>query len=172
MCGVRRLEHCRDKFIEIETEQFVDLAGSPVDTIKWVSTAAFATTKRVGTSLSVERIVAAFTAQLVVAIAGDQAVVTDAPVELVVTGSTDQPVVVASIWLVSKRMQAVRKWGKSVVEGYALEPHHVWLLTLAAEAWEHGQQSREALQVRPPLGRILLGLTAMELMERKPGGCG
>ena len=29
----------------------------------------------------------------------------------------------------------------------------------------------EVLQVRPPLGRMLLGLTAKELMERKQGGC-
>ena len=67
MCGVHRLEHCRDKFVEIETEQFVDLAGNPVDTIKWVSTASFATTKRVGTSLSVGRIASSFTNQRIAA---------------------------------------------------------------------------------------------------------
>ena len=29
-----------------------------------------------------------------------------------------------------------KRWWKSVVDGYSLEPHHVRLLTLAAEAWD------------------------------------
>ena len=46
-----------------------------------------------------------------------------------------------------RHLQApTRRWWKSVVDGYALEPHHVRLLTLAAEAWDRCQQSREALQ--------------------------
>ena len=36
-------------------------------------------------------------------------------------------------------------WWRSVVEDYELEQHHVRLLTLAAEAWDRGQQAREAL---------------------------
>ena len=44
-----------------------------------------------------------------------------------------------------------RRWWKSVVDGYALEPHHIRLLTLAAEAWDRCQQSREALQELPSL---------------------
>jgi len=32
-----------------------------------------------------------------------------------------------------------------VVGDYDLEPHHVRLLTLAAEAWDRGQQAREVL---------------------------
>ena len=39
-----------------------------------------------------------------------------------------------------------KRWWKSVVDGYALEPHHVRLLTLAVEACDRCQQSREALQ--------------------------
>ena len=38
-----------------------------------------------------------------------------------------------------------KKWWRSVVADYELEPHHVRLLTLAAEAWDRGQQAREAL---------------------------
>ena len=51
-----------------------------------------------------------------------------------------------------------RRWWKSVVDGYALEPHHVRLLTLAAEAWDRCQQSREALQVH--------GLTYMDRFDQ------
>ena len=40
----------------------------------------------------------------------------------------------------------IKRWWKSVVDGYALEPHHVRLLTLAAEAWDRCQKIREALQ--------------------------
>jgi phage terminase small subunit len=38
-----------------------------------------------------------------------------------------------------------RKWFAGVVADYALEDHHVRLLTLAAEAWDRAQQAREAL---------------------------
>jgi phage terminase small subunit len=33
-----------------------------------------------------------------------------------------------------------------VLDEYALEPHHVRLLTLAAEAWDRGAMAREALK--------------------------
>lgn len=36
-------------------------------------------------------------------------------------------------------------WFVNVMEEYDLEPHHVRLLTLAAEAWDRGVQAREAL---------------------------
>ena len=51
-----------------------------------------------------------------------------------------------------------KRWWKSVVDGYALEPHHVRLLTLAAEAWDRCQQSREALQEH--------GLTYMDRFDQ------
>jgi P27 family predicted phage terminase small subunit len=38
---------------------------------------------------------------------------------------------------------ATRDWWASVVARWDLEPHHVRLLTLAAEAWDRGQQARE-----------------------------
>ncbi|MDX3928696.1 MAG: hypothetical protein QHC90_23185 [Shinella sp.] len=37
------------------------------------------------------------------------------------------------------------KWWKSVLVEYDLEPHHVRLLTLAAEAWDRGQAAREVI---------------------------
>jgi phage terminase small subunit len=37
-------------------------------------------------------------------------------------------------------------WWSSVLRDYLLEPHHVRLLTLAAEAWDRGQQAREAIE--------------------------
>lgn len=40
---------------------------------------------------------------------------------------------------------ATRRWWQSVVDDYTLEPHHVRLLTLAAEAWDRCQQAREVL---------------------------
>lgn len=40
---------------------------------------------------------------------------------------------------------ATRKWLRSVLEEYSLEPHHLRLLTLAAEAWDRGQQAREVV---------------------------
>lgn len=41
--------------------------------------------------------------------------------------------------------KATAEWFRSVVEGFNLEPHHVRLLTLAAEAWDRCQQAREIL---------------------------
>ena len=38
---------------------------------------------------------------------------------------------------------ATRDWWTSVVTRWELEPHHIRLLTLAAEAWDRGQQARE-----------------------------
>jgi len=39
-----------------------------------------------------------------------------------------------------------QKWWLSVVKEWTLDEHHVRLLTLAAEAWDRGQQAREVLQ--------------------------
>jgi P27 family predicted phage terminase small subunit len=39
--------------------------------------------------------------------------------------------------------EKTRAWWRAVVNGYELEPHHVRLLTLAAEAWDRGQDARE-----------------------------
>jgi P27 family predicted phage terminase small subunit len=36
-------------------------------------------------------------------------------------------------------------WWRQVIDEYTLEPHHIRLLTLAAEAWDRGQQARQAL---------------------------
>lgn len=36
-------------------------------------------------------------------------------------------------------------WFKSVLEEYELEPHHVQLLTLAAEAWDRACAAREVI---------------------------
>src|SRR5262245_31182204 len=38
-----------------------------------------------------------------------------------------------------------RKWFADVVSSYELEPHHVRLLTLAAESWDRIQEAREAI---------------------------
>ena len=38
-----------------------------------------------------------------------------------------------------------RKWFGAVLENYALEDHHVRLLTLAAESWDRGQEARAGL---------------------------
>lgn len=40
---------------------------------------------------------------------------------------------------------ATRRWWREVVEEFELEPHHIRLLTLAAEAWDRCEQAREAL---------------------------
>ena len=41
---------------------------------------------------------------------------------------------------------ATAAWFASVVSDYVLEPHHVRVLTLACEAWDRGQQAREAIE--------------------------
>ena len=38
-----------------------------------------------------------------------------------------------------------KKWFASVIAEFALEPHHVRLLTLAGEAWDRGVQARELI---------------------------
>lgn len=38
-----------------------------------------------------------------------------------------------------------RRWFDAVVGEFELEEHHIRLLTLAGEAWDRGQQAREAL---------------------------
>jgi phage terminase small subunit len=37
------------------------------------------------------------------------------------------------------------KWFQSVTKDYELEPHHIRLLTLAAQSWDRAEQAREAL---------------------------
>lgn len=37
------------------------------------------------------------------------------------------------------------KWWSDVLTQFELEAHHVRLLTLAAEAWDRGQEAREAI---------------------------
>jgi P27 family predicted phage terminase small subunit len=40
---------------------------------------------------------------------------------------------------------ATKKWWNDVSKSYELEPHHIRLLTLAAEAWDRCAQAREAV---------------------------
>jgi hypothetical protein len=40
---------------------------------------------------------------------------------------------------------ATKQWWNAVVRTYVLEPHHLRLLTLAAEAWDRGQEARLTL---------------------------
>jgi P27 family predicted phage terminase small subunit len=40
---------------------------------------------------------------------------------------------------------ATRKWFSAVVADYAMEAHHVRILTLACESWDRAAQAREAL---------------------------
>ena len=40
---------------------------------------------------------------------------------------------------------ATAAWWLDVVDEYGLEPHHVRLLTLAAEAWDRGQAARAVI---------------------------
>lgn len=42
--------------------------------------------------------------------------------------------------------KATRAWWKSVAEDYFLEPHHIRLLTLAAEAWDRTEEARKAVE--------------------------
>lgn len=42
-------------------------------------------------------------------------------------------------------MPKTAQWWQSVVNEYTLEPHHIRLLTAAAEAWDRYQQAREAI---------------------------
>src|SRR5262249_16350681 len=37
---------------------------------------------------------------------------------------------------------ATRAWWKQVVSEYELEPHHIRLLTMAAQAWDRAEQAR------------------------------
>lgn len=38
-----------------------------------------------------------------------------------------------------------KEWFNAVLADYVLEPHHVRLLTLAAQAWDRAEQAREVL---------------------------
>ena len=44
--------------------------------------------------------------------------------------------------------EPTRRWWSSVVRDYELEPHHLRLLQLAAEAWDSTQNAREAVMPR------------------------
>jgi P27 family predicted phage terminase small subunit len=59
-----------------------------------------------------------------------------------VTGTTKSGAMKAPKHLKS----ATRRWWESVVADWQLEPHHVRLLTLAAEAWDRCQEARELIQ--------------------------
>ena len=39
-----------------------------------------------------------------------------------------------------------KKWWLSVLKEYELEAHHIKILTLAAEAWDRGQEARETIK--------------------------
>ena len=41
---------------------------------------------------------------------------------------------------------STKQWWSSVVAEFELEPHHIRLLTLAAESWDRCVQAREALE--------------------------
>jgi len=41
---------------------------------------------------------------------------------------------------------ATKKWFRQVLEEYDLEPHHVKLLTLAAEAWDRSCEAEKAIR--------------------------
>jgi hypothetical protein len=43
---------------------------------------------------------------------------------------------------------ATKAWFSRVLDEYSLEPHHVRLLTLAAESWDRCCEAREALVAR------------------------
>jgi len=43
---------------------------------------------------------------------------------------------------------ATASWWASVAHDFPLEPHHLRLLTLACEAWDRGQEAREAIGER------------------------
>lgn len=40
---------------------------------------------------------------------------------------------------------ASKRWFRQVSDNYALEPHHVRLLTLAAESWDRAAMARESI---------------------------
>jgi len=40
---------------------------------------------------------------------------------------------------------ATKRWFSAVLREYALEDHHIKLLTRAAEAWDRGEEAREAI---------------------------
>lgn len=53
---------------------------------------------------------------------------------------------------------ATKKWWASVLDDFDLEPHHIRLLTLAAEAWDRGQQAREVVDAE--------GMTFLDRFEK------
>jgi phage terminase small subunit len=55
---------------------------------------------------------------------------------------------------------ATRRWWQSVVDEIELDPHHLLLLTAAAEAWDRHEQARAALAKH--------GLTFMDSKLNRP----
>ena len=50
------------------------------------------------------------------------------------------------------------RWWANVLSEFELEPHHVRLLSLAAEAWDRGQQARAVIEK--------MGLTFMDRFDQ------
>ncbi len=50
---------------------------------------------------------------------------------------------------------ATRRWWEQLHRDYQLEEHHSRLATLAAEAWDRGQEAREAMEL---MGRLFTTL--------------
>jgi P27 family predicted phage terminase small subunit len=49
--------------------------------------------------------------------------------------------------------ESARTWWRSCVKDYVLEPHHLCLLQLAAEAWDRCQQARATIDREGPTFR-------------------
>lgn len=53
--------------------------------------------------------------------------------------------------------RGAKRWWRAIVEGYELEPHHIEILTAAAEAWDRKEEARaliaeEGIVIRDPAG--------------------
>lgn len=46
--------------------------------------------------------------------------------------------------------KATQAWWRAIVNDYALEPHHLRLLTLAGESWDRAQQARRVIAAAGP----------------------
>ena len=52
---------------------------------------------------------------------------------------------------------STRRWWSSIAAEFAMESHHLRLLTLAGEAWDWGQQAREIIATEGPVYRDRFG---------------